>query len=104
MPSIRPSSDLRNNYNEISEFCNRSNEPVFITKNGSGDLVVLSNEAYERLCDRAGLNTLLNAGIAEMKSGKYRSAGDISEYYLLKYLLRRPSKALPWRASSLAIS
>ena len=43
MPSIRPSSDLRNNYNEISEFCNRSNEPVFITKNGSGDLVVLSN-------------------------------------------------------------
>lgn len=79
MPSIRPSSDLRNNYNEISEFCNRSNEPVFITKNGSGDLVVLSNEAYERLCDRAGLNTLLNVGIAEMKSGKYRLAGDISE-------------------------
>ena len=41
--------------------------------------MVLSNEAYERLCDRAGLNTLLNAGIAEMKSGKYRLAGDISE-------------------------
>ena len=44
MATIRPSSDLRNKYNEISEFCNKYNEPVFITKNGIGDLVVLSNE------------------------------------------------------------
>ena len=78
MPQIRPITDLRNT-TEISDICHAKREPVFITKNGSGDLVVLSNEAYERLCDRAGLNTLLNAGIAEMKSGKYRSAGDISE-------------------------
>ena len=49
MATIRPSSDLRNKYNEISEFCNKYDEPVFITKNGTGDLVVLSNEAYERL-------------------------------------------------------
>ena len=42
MPSIRPSSDLRNNYNEISEFCHRYNEPVYITKNGAGDLAVMS--------------------------------------------------------------
>ena len=41
MATIRPSSDLRNRYNEISEFCNKYNEPVFITKNGTGDLVVL---------------------------------------------------------------
>ena len=33
MATIRPSSDLRNRYNEISEFCNKYNEPVFITKN-----------------------------------------------------------------------
>ena len=37
MPMIRPSSDLRNKYNEISEFCNQYQEPVFITKNGTGD-------------------------------------------------------------------
>ena len=43
MAAIRPSSDLRNKYNEISDFCNQFNEPVFITKNGTGDLVVLSN-------------------------------------------------------------
>lgn len=49
MATIRPSSDLRNRYNEISEFCNTYNEPVFITKNGTGDLVILSNAEYERL-------------------------------------------------------
>ena len=43
MPNIRPSSDLRNKYNEISEFCHKYNEPVFITKNGTGDLVLMSN-------------------------------------------------------------
>ena len=58
MATIRPSSDLRNKYNEISEFCNRYNEPVFITKNGTGDLVVLSNAEYERLCGKAELHKL----------------------------------------------
>ena len=79
MPSIRPSSDLRNNYNEISDFCNRYNEPVFITKNGTGDLVVLSNEAYERLCGQAELHKLLDAGIAQMKANKHRPASEVFE-------------------------
>ncbi len=48
MPSIRPISDLRNKSNEISEFCKTSREPVFITKNGIGDMVVMSIETYER--------------------------------------------------------
>ena len=48
MPNIRPISDLRNNSNEISEFCRTSREPVFITKNGVGDMVVMSIEMYER--------------------------------------------------------
>ena len=39
MPTIRPSADLRNSYNEISEFCHEYSEPVFITKNGKGDLI-----------------------------------------------------------------
>ena len=45
---IRPISDLRNKANEISEICHSENEPVFITKNGMGDLVVMSIESYER--------------------------------------------------------
>ena len=84
MPSIRPSSDLRNNYNEISDFCNRYNEPVFITKNGTGDLVVLSNEAYERLCGQAELHKLLDAGIAQMKANKHRPASEVFEKLLQK--------------------
>lgn len=48
MPKIRPISDLRNNANEISEFCRETREPVFITKNGVGDMVVMSVETYER--------------------------------------------------------
>jgi len=47
MPQIRPITDLRNT-NEISEICHRLKEPVYITKNGYGDLVVMSIETYER--------------------------------------------------------
>lgn len=47
MPQIRPITDLRNT-NEISEFCHKSKEPIFITKNGYGDLVVMSIDTYER--------------------------------------------------------
>ena len=47
MPQIRPITDLRNT-NEISEFCHKQQEPIFITKNGYGDLVVMSIDTYER--------------------------------------------------------
>ncbi|MDR3364964.1 MAG: antitoxin PHD [Clostridiales Family XIII bacterium] len=74
MATIKPSSDLRNNYNEISEFCHRYNEPVFLTKNGAGDLVVLSNAEYERLCGKSELRRLLDEGLASMKAGGGQSA------------------------------
>ena len=48
MPSIRPISDLRNNANEISEYCRKEREPVYITKNGTGDMVIMSIEDYEK--------------------------------------------------------
>ena len=50
MPQIRPITDLRNT-NEISEICHAKKEPLFITKNGYGDLVVMSIEAYEELIE-----------------------------------------------------
>ena len=49
MKNIRPVSDLRNNFAEISKIVHENNEPVFLTKNGYGDMVVLSMEAYENL-------------------------------------------------------
>jgi len=72
MPTIRPSADLRNNYNEISEFCHQYSEPVFITKNGKGDLAVLSIEAYERLCSANDLHRMLNEGLKAEREGRVR--------------------------------
>ncbi|MFZ3129777.1 MAG: type II toxin-antitoxin system Phd/YefM family antitoxin [Desulfosporosinus sp.] len=47
MPQIRPITDLRNT-NEISEACHKYDEPIFVTKNGYGDLVIMSIDTYER--------------------------------------------------------
>lgn len=47
MPIIRPVSDLRNKTPEIEEICIKEHQPVFITKNGSGHLVVMSQKLYE---------------------------------------------------------
>ncbi len=47
MPNIRPVSDLRNNFADISRTVHETGEPVFLTKNGYGDMVVMSIEAYE---------------------------------------------------------
>ena len=49
MEMIRPVSDLRNNFAEISKTVHETKKPVFLTKNGFGDMVVLSMEAYESL-------------------------------------------------------
>jgi prevent-host-death family protein len=48
VPKIRPVSDLRNKFSDISRTVHGSNEPVFLTKNGRGDMVVMSLEAYEQ--------------------------------------------------------
>lgn len=45
---IRPSAAIRQNYNEISDMCRKTSEPVFLTKNGEGDLVVMDIETYSR--------------------------------------------------------
>jgi prevent-host-death family protein len=49
MNRIRPVSDLRNNFADISRTVHETAQPVFLTKNGYGDMVVLSMEAYENL-------------------------------------------------------
>ena len=49
MPQIRPVSDLRNSFAEISRVVHQSDEPVILTRNGYGDMVVLSYDVYEKL-------------------------------------------------------
>lgn len=46
--NIRPSADIRQNYNEIADICRKTAEPIFLTKNGEGDLVVMDIETYNR--------------------------------------------------------
>lgn len=72
MPTIRSSADLRNRYNEISTFCHNYSEPVFITKNGKGDLAVMSIEAYENLVGKFELYGLIQEGLTDIAEDKTR--------------------------------
>ena len=69
MPTIRPISDLRNNSSEIAEFCKSSHEPVFITKNGIGELAVMSMEVYEQMQTRIELYSKLSEAEEDMANG-----------------------------------
>lgn len=81
MPNIKSSTDLRNSYNAISTFCHESREPVFITKNGQGDLAVMSIEVYEEITkhrnssiedSRKELYRLLAEGREAVENGRTR--------------------------------
>ena len=72
MPRIESSAELRNSYNEISTYCHNYAEPVFITKNGKGDLAVMSIETYEQLAGRLELYSLVSEGLAAVESGHTR--------------------------------
>lgn len=66
MPQIRPITDLRNT-TEISDICHAKKEPLFITKNGYGDLVVMSIEAYEELIETAKTDTAISEAEKEFE-------------------------------------
>ena len=66
MPQIRPITDLRNT-NEISDICHARREPIFITKNGYGDLVVMSIETYEAMMENVAQDTAISEAEAEFE-------------------------------------
>ncbi len=66
MPQIRPITDLRNT-NEISDLCHAKQEPIFITKNGYGDLVVMSIETYEAMVETAETDAAISQAEAEFQ-------------------------------------
>lgn len=68
--TIRPSSDLRNHYNEISRECREGNEAVIITVNGRGDTVSLSYEEYQRMKSRIELLETLAEAEDDVKCGR----------------------------------
>jgi len=66
MPNIRPVSDLRNDFKQISKLCHEEKEPVFLTKNGRGDMVVMSIDQYEK--QQALIKLYKKLGKAEKES------------------------------------
>lgn len=78
MPIIKPISDLRNKSNTISDIVHNTNEPVFITRNGEGDMVVMSIAQYGQLQLRVNLTEKLAAAQADYAQGdRGRSLNDV---------------------------
>ena len=69
MPVIRPISDLRNKANKISDLAHKSDEPIFITKNGEGDMVVMSMAQYSKIQLKLDLFSKLAVAQAQRAKG-----------------------------------
>lgn len=86
MPKIIPIKDLKNT-SEISEMCHVAEEPIYITKNGYGDMVIMSIEMYESTMKRLNMYRDLELSEKQIKSGKTKDAreslGDLREKYAI---------------------
>jgi len=77
---IKPSTALRNEYNAISDLCKEKMEPIFLTKNGEGDLVVMSIEAYKLREEMLDLREkLLSAEANRLSGAKTYTIDEVSE-------------------------
>ena len=73
MPQIIPIKDLKNT-SEISEMCHKAEEPIYITKNGYGDMVIMSMENYEKMMHRVNIYRELERSEQQIAEGKTRDA------------------------------
>ena len=84
MPHIIPIRDLKNT-SEISEICHREEAPIFVTKNGYGDMVIMSIEVYERAMYLSDIYSKLHAAERSVSDGRtadaYESLNNIKEKY-----------------------
>lgn len=77
---IKASAAIRQNYNEISELCKNSGEPIYLTKNGEGDLVVMDIEAFSRREKMLRLREeLLTVEENRLHGAKYYSIDELDE-------------------------
>ena len=84
MPQIRPITDLRNT-TEISNLCHEKNEPIFITKNGYGDMVIMSMETYDSLMEIAATDAAIAEAEAEYARGESQDAKTVFSGLRKKY-------------------
>ena len=84
MPQIIPIKDLKDTA-KVSEMCHKSADPIFVTKNGYGDMVLMSMEAFEEMHQKEQLYRELEISENEIRGGKTRSArealSDVRENY-----------------------
>ncbi len=73
MPQIIPIKDLKNT-SEISEMCHKTDEPIYITKNGYGDMVIMSMEIFENTMSRLSMYQDIEISEAQITSGKVKDA------------------------------
>jgi len=85
MPTIKSISSLRNRSREIASICHKQDEPVYLTRNGEGDLVVMSIEHYERLKAQVELFEKLAVAEAQAVTGER----GITHAQMMKKLQRR---------------
>lgn len=74
MPQIIPIRDLKNT-SDISDRCRAAGEPIFITKNGYGDMVIMSMETYERQMQLLDVYSKLAVAEEQVRAGKVQDAG-----------------------------
>lgn len=84
MPKIIPIKELKNT-SEISEMCHGTEEPIFVTKNGYGDMVIMSMEAYERSQFMNTVYERLELSERDSKEGKRKDAFQALEEMRMKY-------------------
>lgn len=73
MPHIIPIRDLKNT-SEISEMCHKSEEPIYITKNGYGDMVIMSMEAYENAIRQLSIYRDIEISEKQIENGQTKDA------------------------------
>ena len=76
MQNIRPSAELRNKYNEISNLCKETREPVYITVNGHGDTVILSLEQFNQMQAKLELLKMLAESEEDVRNGRVAPVED----------------------------
>ena len=83
--NIRPSAAIRQNYNEIADMCRNTSEPVFLTKNGEGDLVVMDIECFERLMNDVYEAKAIHEGLKDLEKDKTKDGNLVLNEMKAKY-------------------
>ena len=82
MKNIRPSSDIRNHYKEISKQAKTERKPIYITVNGVGDTVILNQQVYEEIEAELELLRLLAEGESDLVKGSVHKGKEVFESLL----------------------